>query len=99
VVTVHRSGSIVDHNDGGDNAEGRGTSTTITGEHGRGARAAVPCGDGPMDLRLTSATKSSRTAPPLQQSWAPSRWWGGRLGGRSVASDGDDFRSSGHQCD
>jgi hypothetical protein len=36
VVRVHRSGSIVGHIEGGDNAEGRGTFETIMGEHGQG---------------------------------------------------------------
>jgi hypothetical protein len=36
VVRVYRSGSIVGHNEGGDSAEGHGTSTTITG--------GAPCG-------------------------------------------------------
>jgi hypothetical protein len=35
-VRVHRSGSIVDHSEGGDSAEGRGTFATIVGEHRRG---------------------------------------------------------------
>jgi hypothetical protein len=56
-----------------------------------GRRAAVPCGDGSADLRLTGATKSSRTAVPLQPSRAAGHWWGGRPGGHSVASGGDDF--------
>jgi hypothetical protein len=51
-----------------------------------GHRAAVPCGDGPADLRLTGATKSSRMAAPQQPSHAPGRWWGGRPGGRSAAA-------------
>jgi hypothetical protein len=37
VVRVHRSGSIIGHNEGGDSAEGRGTSATIEGEHRQGA--------------------------------------------------------------
>jgi hypothetical protein len=31
-VRVHRSGSIVNHSEGGDNTEGRGTSATIMSE-------------------------------------------------------------------
>jgi hypothetical protein len=69
------------------------------GQARAGRRAAVPCGDGPVDLRLTGATKSSRTVAPPQPSRTPGRWWGGRSSGRSVASGGDDFRSGSHRCD
>jgi hypothetical protein len=59
----------------------------------------VPCVDGLVDLRLTDVTKSLGMAVPPQPSWAPGHWWGGHPGGHSLERGGNDFRSSGHQCD
>jgi hypothetical protein len=51
-----------------------------------GRRAVVPCGDGPTDLRLTGATKSSRMAAPPQPSRALGRWCNGHPGGCSAVA-------------